>query len=180
MLTIKIPSIRCWDETNEIFVTSPEVTLNLEHSLIALSKWESKHKKRFLDNTIDKTEDETRDYIRCMALNDIPEIAYQSLFRNRILMNSIIQYIGDTHTATTIKPSNTNGNQGEAVTSELIYYWMTVAQIPWEAQTWHLNRLITLISVYSEKNKPQKAMDPKIQAQQNHELNRARRAARKH
>lgn len=177
MLVIEIPATELFDEESNTLITTERTYLELEHSLVALSKWESKHKKRFLDNNVEKTNDETFDYIRCMALNTIPEESYTALFSNPLLIQKIFDYITDTHTATVIKATGSNNN-GEAVTSELIYYWMVAAQIPWEAQYWHLNRLITLISLVGEKNKPQKKMSAAEVAKQNHALNQARKAKR--
>lgn len=180
MLEIRIPGIEFFDESNEEFVTSPDAVLQLEHSLVAVSKWESKYKKRFLDNNIEKSNVEMQDYIRCMALNQIPELSYQALFSNNAMVAEIVAYIEDPHTATVIKKQAGQANQGETITSELIYFWMVSAQIPWEAQYWHLNRLITLITIISEKNKPAKQMSAADIARQNHALNAQRRAARKH
>lgn len=178
MLNLRIPGTEFFNENTNEFIMIPDVTLQLEHSLVSLSKWESKHKKRFLDNTVEKTDEETRDYVRCMALNDIPEESYQVLFTSRALMNTIIEYIEDPHTATVIT-RGASANHGEAITSELIYYWMVAAQIPFECQTWHLNRLITLISIVGEKNKPSKKMSQAEIMKQNHALNQARRAKHK-
>ena len=179
MLVIEIPGIEFFDERTNEFIKPDTTTLKLEHSLVAVSKWESKHKKRFLDNLVEKTDEETRDYVRCMALNDIPELSYQALFANQDLMMRVIEYIEDPHTATVINKQAGGGNQGETISSELIYYWMVQAQIPFECQYWHLNRLITLISIIGEKNKPAKKMSQAEIAKQNHALNAARRA-RKH
>jgi len=177
MLELRIPGAEFFNEQTQEFVESPEVTLQLEHSLLSLSKWEAKHKKRFLDNTVEKTDEETRDYVRCMALNVIPEESYMALFMNSQLMNQIVEYIEDPHTATVIKHEG-GANHGEAITSELIYYWMVSAQIPFECQTWHLNRLITLIGIVGEKNKPTKKMSQAEIAKQNHALHEARKAKR--
>ena len=64
----------------------------------------------------------------------------------------------------------------QIITSELIYYWMTALNIPFECQRWHLNRLMTLIEVAGIKNQPAKKMSKKDIAAQNRSLNAARRA----
>ena len=62
MITITIPEREYWDELKEEFVYSQKQTLQLEHSLVSLSKWESKYGKPFLSKE-DKTYEETVDYI---------------------------------------------------------------------------------------------------------------------
>ena len=58
MLEIIVPAIEYWDEKNELFVPkTKEQTLRLEHSLVSLSKWESKWHRPFL-STKDKTNEE--------------------------------------------------------------------------------------------------------------------------
>ena len=54
MLTVKIPPIELYDEVSGLFIDSKEQVLQLEHSLVSLSKWESKWKKPFLGKE-DKT-----------------------------------------------------------------------------------------------------------------------------
>ena len=67
MLTITIPGRQWWDEDEEIFKYSKPTTIQLEHSLISLSKWEAKYKKAFLQDR-DLTREETIDYIKFMTL----------------------------------------------------------------------------------------------------------------
>ena len=50
MLEITIPERDLWDEKNEQFIHIKETNLRLEHSLVSLSKWESKWNKVFLSN----------------------------------------------------------------------------------------------------------------------------------
>lgn len=173
MLTIKIPSIQLYDEGQERFIMSKEYEIRLEHSLVSLSKWEAKWKTSFLGKT-EKTNEQVLDYIRCMTITqNVDPNAYSLIPRN--VMDQISDYISDPMTATTFsegkeKPNNT------IVTSELIYYWMIVFQIPWEAQTWHLNRLLTLIKICSIKNTPAKKMKQSEVRKQQREINAARKA----
>ena len=161
MLNIVIPGKRWWDEDKEEFRTVKQTKLQLEHSLISLAKWESKWKKPFLGNK-DLTREESLDYIRCMTITQsVDPLVYESI--DNSTMEKIRAYVDDTMTATTItKPLDDSPSsiRKETVTSELIYYWMVTANIPWEAQKWHLNRLLTLIEVISVKNEQSKAKGP--------------------
>ena len=67
MLDLYIKGADLYDEKNGEFISTKDTTLRLEHSLISLSKWESKWHKPFLDSA-EKTEEELRDYIRCMTI----------------------------------------------------------------------------------------------------------------
>lgn len=182
MLRITVPARKpteYWDEKNQEFVDIPgakEQTLQLEHSLISLSKWESKWNKAFLSKG-DKTREETIDYIKCMTLTqNVPSDVYDHLGDDNI--RKINEYISAPMTATYINEVKTpggGGGRGETVTSELIYYWMIALNIPFECQKWHLNRLITLIKVCSLKNSPPKKMSKRDLASRNASLNAARR-----
>ena len=173
MLTIVIPERELWDEEREELVSVKEQTLQLEHSLVSLSKWESKWKKPFLTKE-DKTPEETIDYIRCMTLapNVKPEV-YKCLTHDNIA--KINNYISDPMTATTINMHGLSKRGKEIVTSELVYYWMVALNIPFECQKWHLNRLITLIQVCNVKNTPPKKMSRRDIMSRNAALNAARR-----
>lgn len=179
MLTITIPDrpeIDAWDEANNVFVKFPEIkgaTLQLEHSLISLSKWESKWCKPFLSQE-DKTAEETVDYIKFMTLtqNVRPEV-YEILTEENI--KQINEYIGAPMTATTFSDDGRKKANREKITSELIYYWMIALNIPFECQKWHLNRLLTLVRVCNVKNEPPKKMSNREIMQRNAALNAARR-----
>lgn len=172
MLTITVPACEMYDERTEEFITYKEQTLQLQHSLVSLSKWESKWCKAFLSKD-KKTEEETLDYIRCMTItqNVNPEV-YTRLTRSNI--EDINKYIDARMTATTFY-ENSNGGNKELITSELIYYWMISYNIPMECQKWHLNRLLTLVRVCSIKNNPPKKRGKREIASNYASLNAARR-----
>lgn len=172
MLLIKIPAMEMFNEKNQEFIYAKEQTLQLEHSLVSLSKWESKWNKPFYSKE-QKTIAETIDYIKCMTItqNVSPDV-YNRLTNSNI--NEINEYIGKPMTATTFSNVQKVNNR-EIVTSELIYYWMISLNIPMECQKWHLNRLLTLIRVCNIKNTPPKKMNRKEIMNRNAALNAARR-----
>lgn len=174
MLRLTIPlSPEGWDEEKQEFVEPRTVTLLLEHSLISLSKWESKWCKPFLGKE-EKTYEETIDYIKCMTTtqNVDPDV-YNHLTQENV--NQINEYISAPMTATTFRDEKKWRINNEIVTSELVYYWMVSLQIPFECQKWHLNRLLTLIKVCNIKNQPPKKMSKGDVMRRNSELNAARR-----
>lgn len=173
MLRITIPAVEQWDEIKQEFVFTKEQTLSLEHSLVSLSKWESKWCKAFLTKD-EKSFEETLDYIKFMTLtqNVNPEV-YNYLTNGNI--NEINEYIEAPMTATYFSDEKTNKTSREQVTAELIYYWMIALNIPFECQKWHLNRLLTLIKVCNIKNQPPKKRSKKDIMSRNAALNAARR-----
>lgn len=175
MLKITIPAREYWDERTEEFVTTKEQTLQLEHSLVSLAKWESKWCKSFFSKVVEKTFEETIDYIRCMTLtqNVDPNI-YNYLTQQNI--DQIYEYINAPMTAVYI--SETDGERTintETITSELIYYWMIALNIPFECQKWHLNRLVALIKVCNIKNQPPSKKGKQDILRRNASINAARR-----
>lgn len=173
MLQITIPAVEQWDENEQEFITSKEQTLSLEHSLVSLSKWESKWCKPFLAKD-DKTTEETIDYIRCMSItqNVDPDI-FKNITNENI--DIVRKYIESPMTATWFHDEKGGKSNNEQITSELVYYWMISLNIPFECQKWHLNRLLTLIQVCNVKNKPPKKMSKRDIMSRNTALNAARR-----
>lgn len=155
MLKITIPPREIYDDESGEFYYVDRHELQLEHSLISVSKWEAKWHKAFLDEP-NKTVDETIDYIRCMCMNrDVDPEIFKHISREDVLR--VQDYITDPMTATHFlddsypdKPQNLQ--QKDKITSELIYYWMVSLGIPFECEKWHLNRLLTLIKVCGKKN----------------------------
>ena len=173
MLQITIPAQELWDEKKEEFITVKECTLQLEHSLVSVSKWEAKWRKVFLSKK-DKTRAETIDYIRCMTItqNVNPDV-YRCLTKENI--EQIQEHVNAPMKATWFSDEHSGSPNNEQITSELIYYWMIAQNIPFECQKWHLNRLLTLIRVCSIKNKSPKKMSKGEIMKRNASLNAARR-----
>ena len=159
------------EERNEFFTVKPQ-QLKLEHSLVSLSKWESKWHKAFLTKQ-EKTSEEMMDYIRCMTINKVDPIVYSLLSQKNI--DEIQEYIGNPMTATVIKERPGGKKMTDTITSELIYYWMVSFQIPFECEKWHLNRLMTLIRICNVKNQPAENMSRQEILNQNRLLNEARK-----
>lgn len=173
MLQITIPAMELWDERKQEFILRKEQTLQLEHSLVSLSKWESKWCKPFLSKTA-KTYEETIDYVKCMTItqNVSPE-TYNYLTNDNIVQ--INNYIEAPMTATTFSGEDKGKGGRRVITAELIYYWMIALQIPSEYQKWHLNRLLTLIRVCNIESSPRKKKSKQSTASSYAQLNAARR-----
>ncbi len=173
MLEITIPESELWDDENQHFIVLKGQTLKLEHSLVSLSKWESKWGKPLLSK-VPKNRNETVDYIRCMTLTqNVDPMIYNFITDDQ--MACVNEYINAPMTATWITEKHRAVNRNEQITSELIYYWMITLNIPVEFQKWHLNRLLTLIQVCNIKNQPSKKMSQREIYEHNALLNAKRR-----
>lgn len=153
MLKVIAQTSEMWDEAANQFIVPVTFELELEHSLVSVSKWESKWEKPYIDS--EKSDAEALDYVRCMnmAPNVPPEI-FDRMSQDTI--NEITAYINAKMTATWFTEEKAKPGRKEVITSEIIYYWMIALNIPPEFETWHLNRLITLIRVCNQKNAPAK------------------------
>lgn len=175
MLTIVVPKREFYNESTNEFIEIKETTLKLEHSLISISKWESRHKKCFLDS--EKSPEEILDYIRCMTLSyDVDDRVYSCLSEQNI--SDITDYIEDPMSATQfVKYQEDYGPKPkDKTTSELIYYWMISYNIPVEFEKWHINRLLKLIELCGIKNGNGKKMSRNQILSRNQAINQARRA----
>lgn len=180
MLKLVVKGSECYDEKRGVFFESKDQVLLLEHSLLSLSKWESKWKKPFLSHE-NFTKEETMDYVRCMTITrDVDPLIYQFITPKQY--EEISDYINDKMTATWFSDKGSGGSGGsgrqwgrEIITAEIIYYWMVTLQIPFECEKWHLNRLLTLVRVCNEKNAPAKKMSRSEAMNQQKALNAARR-----
>lgn len=163
MLEITIPETELFDGVSG-FIYTKEQTLKLEHSLVSLSKWESKWHKAYLTKK-KKTLAESRDYVRCMTLTqNVDPNVYLAITPD--ILRQVDAYINESMTATTFHNRKKPGGQHETITAEIIYYWMICHGIPFECQKWHLNRLLTLINVCTVKGqKPEKLSASELRAQ---------------
>lgn len=174
MLEISIPKQELFDNISGKFINiDRDINLRLEHSLISLSKWESKWKKAYLTEEV-KNYLQSIDYVRCMAISKgiNPDYYFALTVKD---METINKYINDPMTATTITKNDQSTKKKETITSELIYYYMIQFQIPFECEKWHLNRLLTLIEVCGVKGAPEKKMAMKDVYARNKAINEANR-----
>jgi alkylhydroperoxidase family enzyme len=174
MLRITVPGVEHFDDSTQEFITQGDVVLELEHSLVSLSKWESKFEKPFLGPD-ERTVDEVVGYIKAMTLTpEVPDEVFQKLSEENL--TDINSYIDAKMTATWFSDPPGAPKTREIVTAELIYYWMITFQIPFDCETWHLNRLFTLIRVCNIKQAKPKKMSRGEIAARNRELNARRKA----
>lgn len=177
MVQIKVVSKSFWDDTKEVFINLEERVLSFEHSLASVSKWESFFEKPWFPKTEDDkmTAPELLKYIEFMCLDkDVDSLYFE--YMSDISIKILCEYIYSKQTATTVKQEPKSKTSNEFTTSELLYYLMDSHNINWEAQYWHLNRLLTLISVHHAKSKAPKKMSPNEVIAQNRAVNAKRRA----
>jgi hypothetical protein len=175
MLELAVPmSAEGWDDEKQEFVEPVTAVLQLEHSLVSLSEWESKYQKAFISNK-PKTPEETLFYVKCMTLNKgIDPAVYDRLTEANL--KEINDYIANPMTATTISDDKKSKGGRSVNTAEVIYGWMIALQIPVDPfQYWHLNRLMTLIKVCNIQSQPPKKMGKKATASRYAQLNAQRR-----
>lgn len=173
MLQLEIPEREFFDEDTSTFIVYKKESIQLEHSLVSVSKWEAKWCKPFLTQT-SKTVEESTDYIRCMTItqNVKPEV-YENLPQD--IYTQVENYINLPMTATWFNDPPNGPKNKEIITAEIIYYWMITLNIPLECQKWHLNRLLTLIRVCNVKSQPPKKQNKKDMLAKRNALNQARR-----
>lgn len=151
MLRLEIESTEGFDESQGKFVVSPAAVLELEHSLVSVSKWEGKYKISFFDAK-PKTVEQTRDYIRMMNLSgEFPDSVFDGFTAEDY--DKIRAHVDEKMTATYV-PELKSEPSKDIVTAELIYYWMISLEIPFECQYWPLDKLLTLIKLVNHKNAP--------------------------
>lgn len=179
MLVLSIPARELYDSVRDEIIRIPAHTLELEHSLVSISKWESKWKKPFFSSD-QKTREQLIDYIRCMTIrpSGLPRLIYAML--NQEELKQIDDYINDSMTATWFTtPKDKEGvakpKRQRAITSELIYSWMAMLNIDWSCEKWHINRLFVLIQCIEEQQKPPTKMSAGEIRTRNASLNAMRR-----
>lgn len=175
MLSITVPDTELFNEAEQRFYMVKGCTLQMEHSLVSVAKWESKWKKPFLGGG-KKTSEEVTDYLKCMTITqNVNPYIYRCLTNENL--EKIRDYIDDPMTATTVNHQQKRTTNREILTAEIIYYYMIALNIPFECQKWHLNRLFMLIRVCSIKNSTQKKMPKSEYLAHRRALNEQRKKA---
>lgn len=174
MLKVIVPASELYDPQTSTFSYAKPVVLTLQHSLLSLSKWEQEWKKPFINK--EHTIDEFNDYIRCMTLTQNVDPSVYNRITNGI-REAVQKYIDDPMTAAVIHDDGKTKRSTKFVTSDLIYYWMVEAGIPFTpCEKWHLNRLLTLIKIVGIERRTDNKMSKADSARQHAAINRARRA----
>ncbi len=175
MLTITVPERELFNEATLEFINVKRQTLQLEHSLVSLAKWESKWCKPFLTKEPHSRE-ELVDYIRCMTItqNVDPNVYFGLTAEN---LADVQAYMNLPMTATWFSGEKGSKKDNTVVTAEILYYLMIAFQIPFECQKWHLNRLITLIRVCEAKNATPEKSSQRDLISRYKRMNEARRKA---
>lgn len=174
MLQLDIPSMELFDEETDRFINIKPQTINLEHSLISISKWESIYCKPFLSKD-KKSTSEILDYIRCMIINPPKGYDIVKAFSPKEI-NLVIEYINKPMTATTVTFFGKNKSSEKVITSELIYFWMFQAGIAIECEKWPISRLFALIKIFGAKSQKGGKMNNREYSRMQSKLNAERRA----
>ena len=174
---LHVKARRGWDYGREEFIDIPEADIELEHCLLAISKWESRWNKPFFVET--HTTEEWLDYIWCMAIDSDIDERFPSALPSEDICQ-IIDYMQKSQTATWFNEKNNSPRTGEQMTSELMYYYMAQVPLPFEiCERWHMSRLLSILRIASIKSQPDKKMSRMDIAAQNRALNAARHAKAK-
>lgn len=172
MLRLTIPESTLFDDDKQEFIETKNTTIQLEHSLVSISKWEARWKKPFLKTK--RTREESIDYVRCMTISqNVDPNVYYCLRPEHF--KQIEDYINDGMTATTFSNIRKESSRGSFITSEQIYYQMFSLGIDVKCEKWHLNRLMTLIRIFNIENSPKKKMSEKEILAHNRMLNEQRK-----
>jgi hypothetical protein len=172
MLTLTVLGQELFDEETQEFSNEVYAVLELEHSLVSLSKWESKYEKPFLGPG-EKSTEEVLGYVEAMTLTtDFPPDVFHRLSDKN--MEQVNVYLESKQTGTWFNEEKEGKASTETITSELIYYWLVAHQIPFEVENWNLNRLFTLIKICNIKNAKPKKMGRGEMLARNRALNEQR------
>lgn len=155
-LVVQIAPVDAWDEQRELFVSSPAAELVLNHTLVSLTRWESKWNQAFLGRT-EKTEEQLIDYVKTMNSAPVPSPEVFN-YLTQEQFQEIFEWMNKNPTATTVTEEGSKRPATETITAELIYYWISALQLPIECQNWHLQRMLTLVRIANIKNSPPKKL----------------------
>lgn len=176
MLKINILPIEVWNSSTQSFETLPGGVFAFENSLRAIAKWESKYRVSFFRQDRQKTQQEIIYYFQCMCMTN----GFKTEYLTPDVIKILSDYMSISHTATVIK-STGNKSSRELLTSELLYAYMVLSNVPFECDKWEINRLLMLLECIGIKSDPKgksgRRMSEKATFAEYSKLNRARRAA---
>lgn len=158
----------------KVIQNDKSITCKFEHSLLSIAKWEAKYKKAFLGPE-QKTATEMIEYYEEMLISPANRDLIYLLTPEQL--EELTNYINASRTASSVPDTYVKStlNQ-EIVTSELIYYWMVGLRIPFEAEKWHLSRLMMLIRITNFKQSPPDKQNKATMMARWKELNEKRKA----
>lgn len=174
-LYIEVDPLSLFDEENQRFIDRPKQKVEFRYTLKNLDEWESKHKKRFLDNK-DITDDELLDFIKIMCTD-------KNFDFNRLDVdqyNRIVQYVyKDVPSATVLPKSKKKSKAGQrqsVFTSEILYAHMAINGIPFEWENRNLNKLMLLINTVNSLQSPPEKMSKTESMEEQRSIIEQRRA----
>ena len=173
MLQLEIGALDLFEEETSTFYVLDPTTIQMEHSLLSISRWEAEWKKPFFAREA-HTEEQWISYFKYMTITrNVDPLVYTYLSEaNR---KAITDYISDPMTATSVNNGTSSSNS--IVTSEVIYGWLVSLQIPFEVEKWHINRLTMLVQVVNASMSKGKKLPMSEVYSQQREINAMRRAA---
>lgn len=165
MLRIEVNRIELFDEEASKLIDYPHTILTLAHSLLTISKWESITNKPFmvpkaLERKYPKTPQDLILYMDCMVVGNSPKYSGTVLWH--LHRQTVFDYMASPQSATVIRDHAPSNRSGKFITSEEIYLWMINYGIPFEAERWHINRLLTLIKMRSIQENPKKRSQDEV------------------
>lgn len=174
-LYIEVDALSLFDEEKQRFIDRPKQKVEFRYTLKNLDEWESKHKKRFLDNK-DLTDDELLDFVKIMCTD-------KNFDFNRLDVdqyNRIVQYIyKDVPSATVLPKSKKKSKAGQrqsVFTSEILYAHMAINGIPFEWENRNLNKLMLLINTVNSLQAPPEKMSKTESMEEQRSIIEQRRA----
>ena len=176
MLTIRVGETESFDEAKSEFVETVAVDSEARaFSGLACQNGSPNTRSR---SSVRKRSLRKRSSTTSSACVLDPKIAPEEFSTNSLRANfkAINEYIDAKMTATWFSDQPAHPRSREVITAELIYYWMTVFNIPFECEQWHLNRLFTLIRVCNIKQAKPKKMSRSEMPLDEPELNAQRKA----
>ena len=173
MLTIIIEPFSVFDEKTETFINvETKTVLKLEYSLKAITEWEKKYKKPWLQQSKPKnpyvkepegptrTEEEMRYFIKCMVTNiefdEIDDTIFYGLSEENA--RKIGDYLGDSQGVNIkvpeVKPRKGAKKDPFPLSSDRIYAWVFELEMTLEVENWNIFRLLTVIQMINYDNTP--------------------------